>query len=195
MRQKVKKFLKNFTWLDWLLVGLLGAGLVYLFLFSFSLWQRPRQSVEYIAAEENGGQNFGKGGEIWVDISGAVASPGVYQLPSGARIKDALVAAGGLTSSVDRDFVSRVVNLAAKVADGDKVYIPAVGGEAAGAATGRVNLNKATSGELESLSGIGSARAGAIIENRPYASVDDLVTKKIISAGILNKIRDKIVVY
>ncbi|MFZ2202014.1 MAG: hypothetical protein WAV56_01315 [Microgenomates group bacterium] len=57
MRQKIEKFLKKFTWVDWLLVGLLGAGLIYLFLFSFSLWQRPRQSVEYIAAGENGGQN------------------------------------------------------------------------------------------------------------------------------------------
>lgn len=194
VRQKIEKFLKNFTWLDWLLVGLLGAGLVYLFLFSFGLWQRPRQSIEYIAAEESGGRNSGPA-EIWVDISGAVASPGVYRLPGGARIKDALVAAGGLTDKADRDFVSRAINLAARVADGDKIYIPAAGGEAAGAATGRVNLNKATAGELESLSGIGSARAGAIIENRPYASVDDLVTKKILSAGVLDKIRDKIAVY
>lgn len=194
MRQKIEKFLKKFTWVDWLLVGLLGAGLIYLFLFSFSLWQRPKQSVEYIAAEENGGQNLGSA-QIWVDVSGAVEQPGVYQLAGGARIKDVLVAAGGLTDKADRDFVSRAINLAAKVADGDKVYIPAAGGEVAGVATGRVNLNKATSGELESLSGIGSARAGAIIENRPYASVDDLVTKKILSAGVLNKIRDKIAVY
>lgn len=194
VRQKIEKFLKNFTWLDWLLVGLLGAGGVYLFLFSFSLWQRPRQSVEYIAAEENGGQNLGPA-EIWVDISGAVASPGVYQLPGGARIKDALVAAGGLTSSADRDFVARAINLAAKAADGDKVYIPAAGGEVAGAVTGRVNLNKASAGQLETLSGIGQVRAAQIIENRPYASIDDLVTKKIISAGILDKIRDKVAVY
>ncbi|MFZ2202015.1 MAG: ComEA family DNA-binding protein [Microgenomates group bacterium] len=130
-----------------------------------------------------------------MDVSGAVEQPGVYQLASGARIKDVLVAAGGLTDKADRDFVSTTINLAAKVADGDKIYIPTAGSAVAGAATGRVNLNKASSGELEGLPGIGSARAGAIIEHRPYASVDDLVTKKIISAGVLNKIRDKIAVY
>ena len=194
MRQKIEKFLKIFTWVDWLLIGLLSAGLIYLFLFSLTLYQRPGQSVEYLAAEESGGQNFGVT-EVWVDVSGAVVNPGVYQLSAGSRIKDGLVAAGGLTGLADRDFVSAAINLAAKVKDGDKIYVPAAGVEVVGAATGRVNLNKATSGELESLPEIGPARAGAIVENRPYASVDDLVTKKIISAGVLDKIRDKIAVY
>ena len=193
MRGKIEKLLKKFTWVDWLLVGLVGAGLIYLFLFGLALWQRPKQSVEYIASDSV--TQLPGEAQIWVDVSGAVVSPGVYQLAGGARIKDALVAAGGLTGLADRDFVSTTINLAAKVKDGDKIYIPTAGGEVAGAATGKVNLNKATSGELESLPEIGPARAGAIIENRPYASVDDLVTKKIIPVGVLDKIRNKVAVY
>ena len=128
-------------------------------------------------------------------VSGAVVSPGVYQLVNGDRIKDALVAAGGLTGLADRDFVATTINLAARVKDGDKIYIPAAGGEVAGAATGRVNLNKATTNELMSLDGIGTARAQAIIDSRPYAAVADLVAKKVISQAIFEKIKDKIAVY
>ena len=194
MRQKIEKLLKKFTWVDWLLVGLLGAGLIYLSLFSLALWQRPKQSVEYLAAGDGSDQN-GNNVEVWVDISGAVVSPGVYQLVNGDRIKDALVAAGGLTGLADRDFVATTINLAARVKDGDKIYIPAAGGEVAGAATGRVNLNKATTNELMSLDGIGTARAQAIIDSRPYAAVADLVVKKVISQAIFEKIKDKIAVY
>ena len=194
MRQKIEKLLKKFTWVDWLLVGLLGAGLIYLSLFSLALWQRPKQSVEYLAAGDSPDQNSNRA-EVWVDISGAVVSPGVYQLVNGDRIKDALVAAGGLTGLADRDFVATTVNLAAKVADGDKIYIPAAGGEVAGAATGKVNLNKATTNELMSLDGIGTTRARAIIDNRPYAAVADLVAKKVISQTIFEKIKDKVAVY
>ena len=194
MRQKIEKLLKKFTWVDWLLVGLLGAGLIYLSLFSLALWQRPKQSVEYLAAGDGSDQN-GNNVEVWVDISGAVVSPGVYQLVNGDRIKDALVAAGGLTGLADRDFVATTINLAAKVKDGDKIYVPAAAGEVAGAATGRVNLNKATTNELMSLDGIGTARAQAIIDSRPYAAVADLVAKKVISQAIFEKIKDKIAVY
>ena len=194
MRQKIEKLLKKFTRVDWLLAGLLGAGLIYLSLFSLALWQRPKQSVEYIAAGDSPDQNSNTA-EVWVDISGAVVSPGVYQLVNGDRIKDALVAAGGLTGLADRDFVATTINLAAKVADGDKIYIPAAGSEVAGAATGRVNLNKATTNELMSLDEIGTARAQAIIDNRPYAAAADLVAKKVISQTIFEKIKDKVAVY
>ena len=201
MRQKIERLLKKFTWVDWLLVGLLGAGLIYLSLFSLALWQRPKQSVEYLAAGAGSDQNSNNV-EVWVDISGAVVSPGVYQLVNGDRIKDALVAAGGLTDKADRDFVAVTINLAAKVKDGDKIYIPALaeGGSVQnrsilGVASERINLNKATSGELESLTGIGAVRAQAIIDSRPYAAVADLVAKKVISQAIFEKIKDKIAVY
>ena len=201
MRQKIKKLLKNFTWVDWLLVGLLGAGLIYLSLFSLALWQRPKQSVEYLAAGDGSDQDSNNI-EVWVDISGAVVSPGVYQLASGDRIKDALVVAGGLTGLADRDFVSTTLNLAAKVKDGDKIYIPTLvplapgqSKSVLGVVSGRINLNKATTAELESLTGIGAVRARAIIDSRPYAAVDDLVAKKVISQAIFEKIKDKVAVY
>jgi len=201
VKQKIEELLKKFTWVDWLLVGLLCAGLIYLFLFSLSLWKRPSQSVEYIAAEDNEDQSVAFV-ELWIDVSGAVAQPGVYKLTGNARVKDALVAAGGLTDKADRDFVSTTINLAAKVKDGDKIYIPLVNDKSSGqsqpvlgSSIGRINLNKATATELESLTGIGAVRAGMIIDNRPYTSIDDLVAKKVLSQSILDKIRDKVAVY
>lgn len=202
MKDKVEKIIKNFTWVDWLLISLLCSGLIYLLLFSLSLWQRPDRTVEYLAIGEKVDRQIALA-EIWLDVSGAVVSPGVYQLTNNARVKDALVAAGGLTDKADRDFVSTTINLAAKVKDGDKIYIPFEGEDGSGQRQqvlgttnqGKVNLNKATAAELESLTGIGAVRAGMIIDNRPYASVDDLVTKKVLSQSIFDKIRDRVAVY
>lgn len=194
MKLKFTTLIKRFIWLDWLILSLLFVLLLYLIVVVATRSLKKTPSVEYLAKTGVASGEKPRR-DIWVDVSGAVVAPGVYKLTEEARTKDALIAAGGLTDEADRVFVAKVINLAQKVNDGDKIFIPTAGGEVAGVTTGMVNLNKATSAELEGLSGIGTARAQAIIKNRPYASVDDLVTKKIISAGILNKIRDQITVY
>lgn len=194
VKLKFTTLIKRFIWLDWLILSLLFVLLLYLIVVVATRSLKKTPSVEYLAKTGVASGEKPRR-DIWVDVSGAVVAPGVYKLTEEARTKDALIAAGGLTDEADRVFVAKVINLAQKVNDGDKIFIPTAGGEVAGVTTGMVNLNKATSAELEGLSGIGTARAQAIIKNRPYASVDDLVTKKIISAGILNKIRDQITVY
>ncbi len=194
VKVKFVALIKRFTWLDWAILGLLivlGLYLVGIVVFR-SLKKTP--TVEYLVKNESVVAAQASR-DIWVDVSGAVVSPGVYKLTEEARTKDALIAAGGLTDEADRVFVARVINLAQKISDGDKIFIPTAGGEVAGVTTGQVNLNKATTDELMSLDGIGTARAQAIIKNRPYAKAEELLTKKIVTKSVFEKIKDKIAIY
>lgn len=129
--------------------------------------------------------------KIVVDVSGSVVEPGVYELPAYSRVKDAVMVAGGLTDEAD----SSKINMAAKVSDGQKIYIVAVGdsaGQVAGAAGGLVSINTATESELDRLPGIGPVTAAKIIASRPYSAPEDLLTKKVISSSVFEKIRDLI---
>src|SRR5262245_27474610 len=116
-----------------------------------------------------------------VHVVGAVVAPGVVELDAGARVLDALAAAGGATPDADL----QQLNLAAPIADGQRVAVPRVGEVLAapadgGAATptGPLNLNIATAAELEALPGIGPSLAAAILAEREkvgrFESVDDL---------------------
>jgi competence protein ComEA len=100
-----------------------------------------------------------------VHVAGMVASPGVYELAAGSRVKDAVAAAGGAVAGADQD----AINLAEPLQDGEKVYVPKVGeAPGAGAATpgGKVNLNLATEQQLEGLPGVGPVLAQRIIDYR-----------------------------
>ena len=149
--------------------------------------------------------------EVYVDVDGAVVSPGVYRLKDGARVSQAIDAAGGLTAEADVTGLNR----ASKVADGQKIYVPkvgeqqaaaAVGGAESSAATtpgagpssGLVNINTASAAELQTLSGIGASMAQSIIDERTqngaFASVDDLMRVSGIGEKKLAKIKDCICV-
>ena len=143
-----------------------------------------------------------------VDVSGAVERPGVYQLPNSARINDALVAAGGFSQGADRVWVTRYLNLAQVVPDGAKIYIPvsgedsskvnsSSGGKVAGAVIGAgqpdlININTATSQELDSLWGIGEVRARDIVSNRPYQNIEELKSKAGIPENVFERIKGQI---
>lgn len=147
---------------------------------------------------------------IKVDIEGAVTNPGVYSVGTDARVQDALVAAGGLSMSADRNWVASHVNLALKLTDGTKIYIPSfaevTGGQAQqvstqtntggilGAQNQQIDINSASESDLDSLPGVGLATANKIIAGRPYASIQDLLNKKIVGAKEFEKIKDLIVV-
>ncbi len=194
VKVKLLALIKRFTWLDWLILSLLVLLALYLIMIVIRRSFEKTPTVEYLVRDESVvGERASR--DIWVDVSGAVVSPGVYKLTEEARTKDALIAAGGLTDEADRVFVARIINLAQKISDGDKIFIPTAGGEVAGVTTGIVNLNKATTDELMSLDGIGTARAQAIIKNRPYAKVEDLLTKKVVTKSVFEKIKDQITVY
>jgi competence protein ComEA len=113
-----------------------------------------------------------------VDVAGAVRRPGLYHLPTGTRIADAVAAAGGATAKADET----LVNLAAPLADGEQVLVPARG-SASGAGgtpspTAPLDLNTASAEQLDTLPGIGPATAQKIIDYRqahgPFRSLDEL---------------------
>jgi competence protein ComEA len=117
-----------------------------------------------------------------VDVAGAVRRPGLYRLPSGSRIADAVARAGGMS----RQAAAASVNLAAPLADGEQVLVPSLAGGAAGVAAAAgaaspsapVDLNSATVEQLDALPGIGPVTAQKIVDYRtehgPFTSVDDL---------------------
>ena len=148
-------------------------------------------------------------GTIIVDVSGAVLKPGVYKLSLDSRVQEALVAAGGLAESADRSYVSKNINLAAKISDGAKIYVPRVGevtsplrqgtavqaGTVAGSVTGLISINTAGLSELDTLPGIGPKTAQKIIDGRPYGSLEDLLNKKIVGNKVFEDIKEKITAY
>lgn len=132
-----------------------------------------------------------------VDIEGAIKNPGVYTLNDGDRILDVVYAAGGFTETTDSDWLTKNINLAALLKDGDKVYIKAIGEEvsvnSAGVLSekiGKINLNSASASELDTLPSIGEKTAAKIIAARPYKSVEELLSKKVVGSSTYNKIKD-----
>ena len=132
--------------------------------------------------------------QVIVDVAGAVSRPGVVRLTYGARVADAIAAAGGVTPDADL----AALNRAALLRDGARVYVPRTGetppaGSIGSDAETKIDLNHATQAELESLPGIGPATAGRIIrsrEQRAFAKVDELQTRGLVTARILADIRD-----
>ncbi len=140
--------------------------------------------------------------EIGVYVCGAVVSPGIYYLKDGARMQDAVDAAGGMRE----DAAAASVNLAAYIHDCDQIYIPTVTetaqvpAQAADAGTkaeeGKVNINQAGAEELCSLPGIGVSKAESIItyrtQNGPFQSIEDIKNISGIKDAVFEKIRDLI---
>ncbi|HEX2221185.1 MAG TPA: helix-hairpin-helix domain-containing protein [Candidatus Limnocylindria bacterium] len=146
-------------------------------------------------------------GHIVVDVEGGVASPGVRRLPPGARVADAIAAAGGYGPTADLRAAAHALNLAEPLRDAQQVYVP-VAGEAdaptsttasAGEAApddgdgGAVDLNTASPEELDALPGIGPVTVQKIVaarEEAPFTSLEQAVERGVLNRGQLEKIAD-----
>jgi competence protein ComEA len=137
-------------------------------------------------------------GQVTVHVSGAVVAPGLVSVSRGARVADAVAAAGGALPGADL----RGLNLAAPVSDGQQLVVPerlAGGSEGGGvAADGRVRVNTADVAAMEALPGVGPVLAERIVAHRdqhgPFAAVEDLLDVPGIGEGTLAGLRDAVLV-
>jgi competence protein ComEA len=138
----------------------------------------------------------GGGPDVVVDVTGAVAKPGVYRLPAGARVTDAVERAGGATGAAAME----AINLAARLADGQQVLVPqsGPGGTVAGALAedGPISLGSASVEQLETIEGIGPVTAADIVEFRDehggLASVDQLDQVSGIGPATMESLRSRL---
>jgi competence protein ComEA len=150
------------------------------------------------AAPAAGGFSVGgQTGDLVVDVTGAVRDPGVYRMPAGSRVNDAVARAGGATPRAQLE----AINLAARLADGQQVVVPErlPGGAAAvgtAGAEGPIGLGTATVEQLEEIEGIGPVTAEAIVEFRDehggLASVEQLDQVSGIGPATMDSLRDRL---
>ena len=131
---------------------------------------------------------------ICVYVCGQVMKPGVYELSEDARVTDAIIAAGGMTEEADQTYL----NQAAFVEDGQKIYVPAVEelDVMNNGVSGKISLNRAGIAELTTLTGVGVAKAKAIIQYREsnggFKSIEEIMNIEGIKEGVFDRIKDEI---
>ena len=198
-------------WESWSLTvkGAVIGGVLLLLVGVGGLFSKKEEDVEELAVvettvlAEKTEVSTTQEAVIFVDIKGAVKNPGVYQMKSGDRVKDALDAAGGLTDEAD----SQKVNLAQRVEDQMVIVVPKVGEEVTeipagvtskeAAKDGKVNINTATVEELKTLKGVGEKKAEAIIEyrkkNGSFQTKEDLMKVRGIGKKLFESFQERIV--
>jgi competence protein ComEA len=190
----LREWLSGLTARELVLLAILGAGV----LGGAGLWyvRSLPQEVQVRSAPAPAPTATAQG-SVFVHVAGHVARPGVYELPEGARIIDAVEVAGGPRRGADL----ALLNLAAVLVDGQQVVVQERGGEAAAApgavgdpAAAVINVNTATAEQLEALPGIGEVLSAAIVayrdEHGPFTSVDQLDEVSGIGEVTLENIRE-----
>ncbi len=193
---------------------------LFAFVFAFTVFltacgSPPREYITELSESAFAGKSESSSAAestalVGVYVCGAVEAPGVVELPEGARVADAIAAAGGLRADAD----TRLLNQARRVADGEQITVlTAVEAEAylkddpgqlsgkqsgAPVSDGRVNLNLADAETLKTLPGIGEAKAEAIVQyrkaNGAFERIEDVCNVPGIKGSVFDKIRDRITV-
>lgn len=182
-------------------IGLFLVGGVLLVggIFSSNSIQKPKTAAESYRKESVVSES--QISDVKVDVAGAVNNPGVFTLNKEARIEDAIKLAAGFSTRANKDYISKNLNLSQKISDGLKIYIPFEGESAdaikvsraavAGVSTStqeKIGINSSDQASLETLPGVGAVTAKKIIDNRPYASIEELLSKKAVSKAVYTKI-------
>jgi competence protein ComEA len=180
-------------------VVLIGVGILGIRLSG--LQEEPE--VEILEAEETM-----EAETIIVEVAGEITKPGVYELKGGSRIGDLLTLAGGFGAEADREWVAKNINLAQKLIDGTKIFIPPKKSQTSGVnpqilgenqgvdfLASKININIASLTELDSLWGVGEVTAKKIVEGRPFERPEQLLEKKIVKSNVWEKIKDQVTVY
>ena len=159
---------------------------------------------------------------ITVDLSGAVLKPDIYEITEGARLADIVKLAGGFDTEADTGYIARNFNMAQYVNDQEKIYIPfkkdiqdgrfvespklleytnttqtdtsAQPHTSSEATELTISINSATKDELDMLPGVGPTTAQKIIDNRPYAALEELLNKKVVKQSVFDDIQDQIAI-
>lgn len=172
-----------------IVIGLLAAGLILLI-------ASPARTTPILILPTSTPAN------LFVHVAGSVIKPGTVILPPGSRVEQAIQAAGGLSADAE----ANGLNLAARLSDGQKIYVPRMGEaatpEAAPADTSmpttKLDINLASREQLEELPGIGPSKAEAIITYRQnhgrFVTIEDIQKVPGIGPAIFEQIRDSILV-
>lgn len=193
--------------LVWL--GLAGAVAILAVAAVIAIGSSTGAAVEVEGGVASGGAGAGgpAGGEIVIEVRGAVARPGVYRLAAGSRVADAIAAAGGYGPRVAAQETMQL-DLAVRLSDGATVVVPSrddppaaptsgAGGSRDGAGGSLLDLNTATAAELEALPGIGPVTAAKIVDarsERPFSSVDELRERGLVGPKTFERLRELVTV-
>lgn len=166
------------------------------------LEEEPLQEMAKTEKEEKSDQEEAEQGTLFVFICGAVTTPGVYELPTESRVHEVVQMAGGLLAEADQNYL----NQAERLTDGMRIYVPKEGeapdlqqeGTAKPGVQSKVNINTADKETLMTLTGIGEAKAAAILKYReeqgPFGAIEDLMMIEGIKEGVFRKIEDEITI-
>jgi len=186
-----------------LATALMAVGLGGWMLVSADVSEPPADEVLDPFAEASSSALPAASEFLVVDVEGAVVRPGIMELPAGSRVADAVEAAGGYSAQADLAAAAAQVNLAATLRDGVVPVIGAGGGgsggggSGGGAGGGLVDLNSASPEELDALPGIGPVTVQKIVAARteqPFSSLDEMVTRKVLTNAQVDKIRDLVTI-
>lgn len=209
----MNKLFKKYKWLKkyWLEILLLLAAfsITIVSLTILEINNKPKDEEEIITNQDESLDSFLQ--NIYIDVSGEVIKPDVYKVKSGTRLKEIMALAGGLSKNADDGFFYRNYNLSRILVDQEKIYVPSVwevsngyfmenrqtlnfitAVERAKPEISVININNASIEELDTLPGIGKITAEKIINNRPYQTIEELVTKKIVNKSVFEKIKNQI---